>query len=124
MVPGKQEGDGACEVLDAKERKCFQGEGLPTLQNTTSHHLFSIVRGPGHLPTTSHASSHSADLLTWGGCGPDLSGANTPTPQLLGVLAADTQGRTSSPGMQKPSLHAAILDTLKGPSALQSSWIN
>lgn len=29
MVPGKQEGNAACEVPDTKERKCFQGEGLP-----------------------------------------------------------------------------------------------
>lgn len=29
MAPGKQEGNAACEVPDAKERKCFQGEGLP-----------------------------------------------------------------------------------------------
>lgn len=103
-------------------KKEFPRRGATTFQHATNCHLFSIVHGPGNLPRISHASSHSADLLTWGGRGPDLSGANTPPLlQLLGVLAADTQGRTPSPGVQKPSIHAAILDTLKGPSALQSS---
>ena len=122
MAPGKQEGNTACEVLDAKERKSFQGEGLPPFRMLPiAIYLASFT---GLAICQGFHTNHPTQLISSLGVGVAqtfLGPTHLPSPKLLGVLAADTKGCTPSPGVQKPSIHAAILDTLKGPSALQSS---
>ena len=79
MVPGKQEGNAACEVPDTKERM-FPRRGATTFQNATNHHLFSIVHGPGNSPTISHASSHSAISSPGVGAAQTFPGPTPPPP--------------------------------------------